>query len=397
MDPQQAEFLQQQAVAQAFVQAQMAQQAAQQQAAQPPPVPPQPQVPPNTVLLHAADLQNMILALTNNQHAPQPVPQPVPVPVPQSDLPGVLPKHIRSLHKPPTYENRDKSGKFLHFECALRQYLKVQDMDPANPADAAHCRLVAEICCIGEAQSYIQRLAACNTDPTHPIWTFEGLIAALRQHFTQPEESAVARRTLDNLKLTKHMSVRDYIQHFNTLLDDLPSMSNSDVLYTFAKGLPDELQMWLRHDDPQNLQDAENIVVKMSGSAAKDASMPSGSAPPSTPEPMQINSLLSTLSALQLGPNKKPPDKPRYPPDPRRDRRWPSWARNMSSHEIDRLRRERRCFLCYKQGHPWTDCFRLNNRPRSPSPQGLAARSPSPPSWRACPPSPGKGAGHPNV
>jgi len=63
-------------------------------------------------------------------------------------------------------------------------------------------------------------------------------------------------------------------------------MSVADILNAFTKGLPEELQMWIRHDAPQTLQDAQDLVVRMSNSEPQPlASAPAG------PELMQIGSL----------------------------------------------------------------------------------------------------------
>ena len=158
------------------------------------------------------------------------------------------------------FESREKSGKFVNFERNLRQYIKVQNFQPeTNIVDEQKYRTIVEVCCTGEALSYIHRLAAV-TPRTHSFWTFEGLLHALRAHYTYVEEAAQARRALDHLKMTK-MSVRTYIQKFNTLLDDVPNMSTPDVLYTFTKGLPEELQVWLRHDNPQTLPVRLHLLI----------------------------------------------------------------------------------------------------------------------------------------
>ncbi len=86
---------------------------------------------------------------------------------------------------------------------------------------------------------------------------------ALRTHYTHAEEADQARRALDALKITRGTSARAYIQKFNTLLDDINNMSVADILYAFTKGLPEDLQMWIRHDAPQTLQDAQDLVVRM--------------------------------------------------------------------------------------------------------------------------------------
>ena len=167
-------------------------------------------------------------------------------------------------------------------------------------------------------------------------------------------------------------------------------MSTPDVLYTFTKGLPEELQVWLQHDNAQTLQDAENIVVKMSGN---EPFATYNSSP--TPEPMHLGSMQQTLqrataalSRLNVAPRRPAPKR-----DPRKHPLWPSWA-CVHESQLARCRNEHKCFICFKDGHAWPDCPRLQGN-RSPSATTLAEQSPSPPgSWRARPPSPGRA--HPN-
>jgi len=69
---------------------------------------------------------------------------------------------------------------------------------------------------------------------------------------------------LDAQKMTKGTCARAYAQKFNTQMDNINNMSVADILYGFTKGLPQDLQMWIRHDAPQTLQDAQDLVVRMS-------------------------------------------------------------------------------------------------------------------------------------
>ncbi len=142
----------------------------------------------------------------------------------------MLSKHIKHAYKPSTYESKENSGKFLHFESAVRQYIKVQGLNPeASPAQQQQCRTILEICCIGEALSFIHKLSAA-TPAHHPFWTYEGLMLALRTHYTHSEEADQARRALDALKMTRGTSTRAYIQKLNTLLDGINNMSVAELL-----------------------------------------------------------------------------------------------------------------------------------------------------------------------
>lgn len=335
-----------------------------------------------SINLTPQQLQEM-LASVGNQAAHQAV-HAVQASHAQSSAPSALPKNVLNLIKPPPYENKSKSGKFIHFERGVRQFVRVQGFQPdMNGQHNQQCRTIVEICCIGEALSYIHRLA--ETLPAHhPFWTYEGLLKSLKEHFTFEEETDEARHALDNLKLTKGMSARTYVQKFNSLLEDIPQLSTKDMLFAFTKGLPNQLQMWIRHDRPESLEDAQNLVIRMSGTEPS----------PAGPEPMQLDSLQQTLqqttdrlARLEMVPRQHAP----RARDPRKDPRWPRWGRVHDS-QLRRCKEGNLCFLCFKDGHQWPECPRLKGQ-RSPSALSLQdRRSPSPPgSWRVRPGSPPRG------
>lgn len=333
---------------------------------------------PGSINLTPQQLQDM-LSSVGNQAAQQAVSA---VHASHTQPQNSLPKSILNLVKPPPYENKAKSGKFIHFERGVRQFIRVQGLQPeAHFQHNQQCRTIVEVCCVGEALSYIHRLAETLPQP-HSFYTFEGLLKTLKDHFTFTEETDQARKELDSLKLTRGMSARTYVQKFNSLLDDIPNMSVKDQLFAFSKGLPTELDMWVRHDAPQTLEDAQNLVIRMSSSEP--------SPPVQSPEPMQINSLhhalqrtTDRLARLEMAPRSSV-GRAR---DPRTDRRWPRWGR-VDDRQIAQCKQGNKCFLCFQPGHPWPACPRLHGQ-RSPSAQSLQ-RSPSPPNWRARPSSPSK-------
>ena len=52
----------------------------------------------------------------------------------------------------------------------------------------------------------------------------------------------------------------------NTVVVQAISMSDSDVMYAFTKGLQPRLKEWVLHNRPETLKAAIEIVVRMSGS-----------------------------------------------------------------------------------------------------------------------------------
>jgi len=152
----------------------------------------------------------------------------------------ILPKHIRSQVKPRPYESREKSGRFKTWERDIRQFCRLQGLEPdLSPEQDIICRQIIEMSCTGEALLYIQRI-----DPHRH--TFESLLQALSDRFTHPEEARNARKALDNLRMSG-MSARDYCNKFERLLDEAPPMSEADILFCFHKGLPEWLQTWMNY------------------------------------------------------------------------------------------------------------------------------------------------------
>eukprot|EP00983_Pelagomonas_calceolata_P020372 642334-Pelagomonas_calceolata.AAC.1 len=109
---------------------------------------------------------------------------------------------------------------------------------------------------------------------------------------------------------------------------------------------------------------------------------------------MQLGSIQQTLrqttarlTRLEMDPRQKV-SRGRYPrSDPRDDPRWPKWGITTDA-QLSKCKEERKCLLCFNDGHPWQACPRLKGQ-RSPFAQSLQEISPSPPgSWRARPCSP---------
>jgi len=114
---------------------------------------------------------------------------------------------------------------------------------------------------------------------------------------------------------------------FESLLDDVVHMSDSDVMYAFTKVLQPRLKEWVLHDRPETLQAAFEIVVRMSGSDESHTSASSQQAPSSSP--MDVDRIAAALSRLEMGnkphnftKNNNYNKSHRTHYDPRKDSRW---------------------------------------------------------------------------
>jgi len=281
----------------------------------PPPPPPPP--PPSTLNMTVHDLQNIIQTVSaktlETLHSTR-----------EADSTSVLPKHIRSLQKPKQFDCKETSGKFRNWQRDIANFIKLQCLDPKkSPQHNEQCRAVVEMNCVGQALAHVQRLSVVTPRP-HFFWTFEGLISALQARFTYPEEDEQARRALDALRMCNKTSARTYCTQFESLLDDVVHMSDSDVMYAFTKGLQPRLKEWVLHDRPETLQAAIEIVVRMSGSDESHTSAPSKQT--SSSSPMDVDRIVAALSRLEMGntphnftKNNNYNKSYRTPYDPRRD------------------------------------------------------------------------------
>ena len=284
---------------------------------------------------------------------------------------AVLPKHLRSQVKPQTYDNVEKSGKFKTWERSIRQYIRLQGLDPEN-YPATHdlmARQIVELSCVGDALQYIQRL-----DPTKH--SFNSLLAELSKRFTRPEEARNARRALDRITM-KNKTAREYCNQFERLLDDAPPLPDEDQLYLFYKGLPRDLQQWMNFQEPKNLTEATTLICRMSGENNENHSRDEKSG-----EPMEIDRLSRTLNKATAALNRLNVSDNCPRPDPNsthsiaKDPAWPRWAKAPFSM-IQARKARGLCYICGDR-HNWRSCPKKEpSRARSPSPT-WTARSPSP-------------------
>jgi hypothetical protein len=271
------------------------------------------------------------------------------------------------------------------WERDIRNFCRVQGLDPNAPGRNQMCRTLIEMNCVGEALARVDLSA--HTPPTHPFWTYEGLLHALDAHFSHPEEAEAARRALDSLKMTSKTSARAYCTQFERLLDAVDHMSSSNILYTFTCGLTPRLKEWVNFSKPSSLQDAIALVVRMGGDEQLEQAKQETTATPMDLNKLVASTVTRSLKRLNVGQQQTRPE----PSDPRKDKRWPSWA-SLSNSRLRDLREAGKCFLCEGTSHRWPDCYKLRAQSPSPGRDGFPQRSPSP-TWTEREASPGRGNG----
>eukprot|EP00983_Pelagomonas_calceolata_P056263 1144513-Pelagomonas_calceolata.AAC.2 len=167
----------------------------------------------------------------------------------------------------------------------------------------------------------------------------------------------------------KGMSAREYCDQLEKLLDDITSMSETDVLWAFQKGLAPRLEEFMLHDRPNTMHEAKRLVVRKAGEEVPSTSTAAKTG--NTNAPMELDRIMATLSRLEFSNSRgrqsfTKPYCSRFQPkqpnmlDPRNDPKWPPWAKKPSDSQLARCQEENRCYLCTQKNHRWGDCPKLS-------------------------------------
>lgn len=304
----------------------------------------------------------------------------------QQPAAGALPPHLRNQAKARLYADR-KSGNISQWLREMRTYCRLVGSNMDDPANAASCRCILEANLTGEAAQFVLTRMDRLTGNDDQFLTLPGFIEELKQRFTCPEEETEARRKLDNLRMTRGMSARAYCETFQRLLDAAATVADPEAFYRFKQGLPENLRNWLKYSQStgqcKTLHEAMALVIRMDDADDQERLQPATKAEPMAMELDQLRAQLSRIGMDAHGQSGAPRASTSRPGrDPRRDPRWPQWAKR-SDDTIQRCLKERSCFLCFKSGHAWPSCPKLDGAafPSRAEPHGGHTRSPSP-DWR---------------
>jgi Retrotransposon gag protein/Zinc knuckle len=170
---------------------------------------------------------------------------------------------------------------------------------------------------------------------TTVTWSWENFKSNLRQQFRPVDAERLARDRL--YKLRQVTSVATYVHEFQSIVIDIPTMSEEDQLDRFLRGLKLDIHKWVAMQRPTTLADACSLATTIDSisyqtristpapSFRSSAFTPIEPHPTASVEPMEIN----TVHRAQL-----------------------------TDTERSALRRTGGCFYCRKVGHIARNCPR---------------------------------------
>ena len=225
------------------------------------------------------------------------------------------------------------------------------------------------------------------------IVTWEMFEARLRQRYQPHLPEEMARQRLRDLKQTG--GVNSYANLYLAIVAHIPKRSEADKIFDFKQGLHPALAAKLAERQPATLQDAIDIVVNVEqfvtgkhrlnqggyngrpvyrgGAPSSSSSVPMDinaleqeynedayrteeqAAPTTGPSNKElltkIDSLQQHILALQFSSSRGPASRSSGP-----SRLQAGRVPGLSAEDVQRLRKERKCFACKKEGHMKHEC-----------------------------------------
>ncbi|KAF9112092.1 hypothetical protein BGW39_004176, partial [Mortierella sp. 14UC] len=170
---------------------------------------------------------------------------------------------------------------------------------------------------------------------------------------TPPNAVAAAREGLESLRQGKR-TVAAYTHDFRRLHRRVTGLDTGTALHWFMKGLERDTSKEVRLRQPQSLDEAISVATMIHALLYPEGPT-NASVSPSTPAPMDIDTLLVTLHNLQTQVNsfqKQNGSATSYPP-------------KITQKEKEFLKAKGGCFKCRKLGHMSKQCRTFPDQPRA--------------------------------
>lgn len=182
--------------------------------------------------------------------APAQAPPAAPVPVqPQPQAPGVVIK----VPKPELFSGQ-KPAALQGWLLAMSNYLQTQRVNLASQ-DAV--RYAAAFLTHSALQWY--HLQVQNNNNQVPFADFPAFQQALTRYLLPVDPATTARNAMDTLK--QRTSAQQYVTAFNTLLLQLPDMSEADRIHNFVRGLKYAVRKDVSLANPRTLAQAMETAI----------------------------------------------------------------------------------------------------------------------------------------
>jgi hypothetical protein len=220
----------------------------------------------------------------------------------------------------------------------------------------------------------------CHEPNTERVITWDDFVQRLHARFRPVQAAAIARQRLDKLRQKPGHSVNAYANAFQVTLTPIVDMGQADQVHHFVNGLLPHIAGKVYEKAPKDLRAAIDAAVSVEAMGNFGRSVGPGSSAPSSSAPMDINAveqdhadeekeigaaappdavvaaLLAKMEAMEHRllalASGNAPSKAGH----RGDRS--EMVPGLKAEDIDRLRREGKCFRCKQSGHMKRDCPR---------------------------------------
>lgn len=196
--------------------------------------------------------------------------------------------------KPPFTDGHSPSPANWAFSMEL--YFRRTHTDP-NTSEAVD---VAAPYLSGPAQTWLRQYQqSVAAGRSQPFSSWPQLKTAFLSRFMPVDPETHARELVQQLSSTEHEDVAAYVEHFNDVMVELPHMHEADSIFFFTSGLPHDVRLHVRMQQPATLQQAMELAVQAgeathdsygaSSSTTHSSSTPQATHPSSTP--MELGSM----------------------------------------------------------------------------------------------------------
>jgi hypothetical protein len=182
------------------------------------------------------------------------------------------------LPKPDLYSGKHPTG-LTSWLISIQSYLEASGV-ALNTPEAVRC--AASYLKEGALQWYHLQYQTQGNSIPYP--TFAAFKHALQSYIQPVDPAHSARNTMDDFRQIS--SAYHYVTSFNSLLLNLPDMSEADRVHNFIKGLKPQVKLQVSMQAPATLANAQELAIKVDAAVYKGTKAPfsgfRGSNPPAS-------------------------------------------------------------------------------------------------------------------
>jgi Retrotransposon gag protein/Zinc knuckle len=222
----------------------------------------------------------------------------------------------------------------------------------------------------------------CHEPNKDEVQSWDDFVKRLHARFRPVQAAAIARQRLDKLRQKVGHSVNAYANAFQVTLTPIIDMGPADQVHHFVNGLLPHIAGKVYEKMPKDLRAAIDAAVSVE--AAGNYGRSAAHAPSSSSAPMDINAVEQEFTEEKYAPPPAPVAAPsadpvvsallakmeamehrllalagsNAPSESKSSNNRGDRIPGLKPEDIDRLRREGRCFRCKQTGHRKEECPR---------------------------------------